>query len=243
MEKSNQKVLILSLLLTVIFVGVLYTYIKRNAEPTQSVSVMDLENGVKSYVAAREIPEQNKITAEDLKEVLVDPESLNEDSIQKKEELIGKYATTNLYENDPFRVNKVASSFEEVVTLEIPFGKRAVTVPINPLSSVAYHPKIGDRVDVVAIFNKETMENLPAFEKNVQISVQNVKVLSYGVITQEEPNPKKETTKIITLLVDPDEAENLIYASVFAEIRFILRGEEDEERVETPGARRDYFKR
>lgn len=251
MEKSNKKVLILSLLLTIVFIGVLYTTIKRSAENSSTkadiskdqVALLDSTDGVKTYVAARDIPEKSKITSEDIKEVFMTSSELQEVFFQSKEDIIGKYTQQTLYENEPFITKKVASTFEEAVRLEIPLGKRAVTVAINELSSVAYHPKIGDWVDVVAIFNKEALENLPHFEKNVQIVLQNVKVLFYGVVTEEVPNPKKETTKIITLLVDPDEAENLIFASVFGDIRFILRGEEDHGRVETPGARRDYFKR
>jgi pilus assembly protein CpaB len=246
MEKSNKKVLILSLLLTVVFIGVLYTYIKRSTEtttPAEQAALLESGDRVKTYVAAKDIPEKSKITEEDIKEVFMDANGLREVSFQSKEEITGKYTQQTLYENEPFITKKVASTFEESVQLEIPTGKRAVTLPINELSVVAFHPKIGDRVDVVAIFNKEQMENIPAFEKNVQIAVQNVKVLSYGVVTEEVKKPKKETTKSITLLVDPDEAENLIFASVFGDIRFILRGEEDDGRVETPGARRDYFKR
>ena len=244
MDKVNKKVLIGSLILTVFFVGVLYVYLSRTNEPMQTANVAESAELTRIYVAARDIPSSRRISSDDIKEVRVASSLLTENAVRNRDELLGKYALQTIYRDEQFIDKRLAVSFEETVEFEVPEGKRAVTIPIDELSSVAYNANIGDRVDVIATFNKENLDNIPVFENSAQIIIQNAKVLSYGVRTQEEPNPQKETTSLITLLVTPQDAERLVYVDVYANsIRLILRGEDDDTDVETTGARRDYFKR
>jgi pilus assembly protein CpaB len=242
MNKVNKKVLILSFLLTIFFVVVLNLYLKKKMVEPVFLRTQESMETRSVLVAASYIPKSKKIVDSDIKEVSMDVSLVNVEGILKKEDILGKYAKQNIYPHEQWMKEKLSETFEETVLLEIPKGKRAVTIPVNALTAVAYHPDIGNLVDVVVVFEKETVGALPEFQRSAQIAIQNAKVLSYGIITPDQPSPRKDSTQMATLLVKAQDAEKLIYASKYAEIRLILKGQGDEETVETTGAVRADFK-
>lgn len=135
---------------------------------------------------------------------------------------------------------------KENIKLKIPDGKRAITIQINELTSLGYNLKHGDVIDVIAIFPEKNIQNEISFKDNVQLILQNIQVLDVNLMNHnlKEQNLNTQEYDTATLLVTPTKAEKLIYAKVFGEIRFLLRGEGDDEFVfGTPGISRDSFKK
>jgi pilus assembly protein CpaB len=114
----------------------------------------------------------------------------------------------------------------------IPKGKRAVSVRVNEIIGVAGFVLPRTRVDVLVSVN-------PGGEKGRSASkmiLQNVEVLAAGQKIEQDSDGKPETVNVITLLVDPEEAEKLTLASHEGEVQLALRNSLDLDAVTTSGA-------
>jgi pilus assembly protein CpaB len=115
----------------------------------------------------------------------------------------------------------------------IPKGKRAVSVRVNEIIGVAGFVLPRTRVDVLVSVN-------PGGEKSRSASkmiLQNVEVLAAGQKIEQDEEGKPETVNVITLLVTPDEAEQLTLASHEGDIALALRNSLDLDDVKTAGVR------
>jgi pilus assembly protein CpaB len=114
----------------------------------------------------------------------------------------------------------------------IPKGKRAVSVRVNEIIGVAGFVLPRTRVDVLVSVN-------PGGEKGKSASkmiLQNVEVLAAGQKIEQDADGKPETVNVITLLVNPEEAEKLTLAGNEGELQLALRNSLDLDSVTTSGA-------
>ena len=117
--------------------------------------------------------------------------------------------------------------------LLIPFGMRAVSVPVDEVSDVAGFVLPHTRVDVlVATTGEGTGGGDKAFSK---VILQNVEVLA---VAQEVEQKKDEPqiVKVVTLLVTPQESERLALASHSGTLRLAMRNYNDNKIVLTSGS-------
>jgi len=113
----------------------------------------------------------------------------------------------------------------------IPKGKRAVSVRVNEIIGVAGFVLPRTRVDVLVSVN-------PGGDKVRSASkliLQNVEVLAAGQKIEQDKEGKPLTVSVITLLVTPKEAEELILASHEGDIGLALRNSLDLDSVLTSG--------
>jgi pilus assembly protein CpaB len=112
----------------------------------------------------------------------------------------------------------------------IPEGMRAVSVKVDEVIGVAGFVLPGTRVDVLATFGDGQ-------EAVTRVILQNVEALAAGQTTQPDAEGKPQTVPVITLLVTPEEAEDLTLAATQGQIQLALRGILDEENILTDGSR------
>src|SRR5690606_36281457 len=103
------------------------------------------------------------------------------------------------------------------LTFSIPPDKRAVSVGVNEVIGVAGFVKPGDRVDVLATFDR----NFSGQDMTTTI-LQDVQVLATAQETESDPE-KAEVTTTVTLAVSLDEAERLTLAEERGTLRLVLR--------------------
>jgi pilus assembly protein CpaB len=114
----------------------------------------------------------------------------------------------------------------------IPAGLRAVSVRVNEVIGVAGYVLPGTRVDVLATLSP-TREQTDVTSKVV---LTNVQVLAAGTkIEQSADGSKPIPVSVVTLLVDPTEAERLTLASTEGKIQLALRNPLDRETPTTTG--------
>jgi pilus assembly protein CpaB len=111
---------------------------------------------------------------------------------------------------------------------KIPTGMRAVSVRSNEVVGVAGFLYPGSHVDVLATFRPEG-NTLPL----TQTILQDVEVITAGQKSQPDPQGKPETVNVVTVLLDPIDAEKLILATNQATIQFVLRNGADKGKPET----------
>ena len=116
----------------------------------------------------------------------------------------------------------------------IPPGLRAVSVRVNEVIGVAGYVLPGTRVDVVVTVSPSGQ----AADMTSKVILTNVQVLAAGTkIERDTDKNKPMPVTVVTLLVNPDEAERLTLASSEGKIQLALRNPLDTQTISTHGVR------
>ena len=149
------------------------------------------------------------------------------------DQVVGRGLIQSVVENELILPSKLAPK-EAGAGLPpvIPAGMRALSVRVNDVISVAGYVLPGTRVDVVTTLNP-TMQQPDVTSKVV---LTNVLVLAAGTrIERDADGGKPVAVSVVTLLVDPIEAERLTLASTEGKIQLALRNPLDKTAPVTPG--------
>ena len=157
------------------------------------------------------------------------------DSFATPAELIGRGLIYPVIQNEPFLPNKLASVGAGAgLPPAIPPGLRAVSVRVNEVIGVAGYVLPGTRVDVVVTVSPSGQ----SADMTSKVILTNVQVLAAGTkIERDTDKNKPMPVTVVTLLVNPDEAERLTLASSEGKIQLALRNPLDTQTVSTHGVR------
>jgi pilus assembly protein CpaB len=149
------------------------------------------------------------------------------------DEVIGRGLILPVIQNEPFLPMKLASKEAgSGLPPAIPPGLRAVSVRVNEVIGVAGYVLPGTRVDVVATVSPTQS----AQDMTSKVILTNVQVLAAGTkIERDTDKNKPMAVSVVTLLVDPDEAERLTLASTEGKIQLALRNPLDKATPATRG--------
>lgn len=195
------------------------------AQSTASVPVV---------VAARDLDVGETLVPEDVRVIDWPGDATPVGYAQAPDEVVGRGVVQTIHANEPVLPFKLAAAdLGRGLSMLVPEGMRAVSVPVNDVVAVAGWVRPGTRVDVIVTLDQRGTEGEPM----TQIVLQNVEVLGADrVIAQDEEGEAVETS-YVTLLVDPENAEKLSLANNNGRLHLALRNNLDQETVETPGIR------
>ena len=108
--------------------------------------------------------------------------------------------------------------------------KRAVSVKVDPVIGVAGFVTPGARVDVLATLRRIDLRDKLPYSK---VILQDVPVLAVDQKLQESRDGDAELVSVVTLEVDPQDAEKLIYSAHEGRLHLALRSPADREIVKT----------
>ena len=205
------------------------TYRYMQNVPTQSVSVPT--SGV--VVAAADMQLGTELRAEDLRLIQWPAGSVPEGAFAKPEELVGRGLIQPIAANELFLPGKLAPK-EAGAGLPpvIQPGYRALSVRVNDVIGVAGYVLPGNRVDVVATVNPTQQPT----DVTSKVILTNVLVLASGTkIERDAKDNKPVSVNVVTMLVNPDEAERLTLASTEGKIQLALRNPLDQTAPQTRG--------
>jgi pilus assembly protein CpaB len=129
-----------------------------------------------------------------------------------------------------------------------PSGKRAVTISVDNISSLAGMIRPGDFVDVIAIIPIpiQTAEGKTASQLGVLPLFQNVLVLAVGqqtgAMARDESRYQKQEagpSPLITLALGPQETSLIAFVQEQGKIRLVLRSPQDNQVQNVPPANWD----
>ena len=193
-----------------------------------------MAHNIQVVVAAYDLPLGTKIELGEVKMTRWSADSIPDGAYTDPKQVIGSYVKNSLVANEPVVRSKLFSGEKTagVMPLLIPFGMRAVSVPVDEVSDVAGFVLPHTRVDVLVATQGGEGAHQGAFSKVV---LQNVEVLA---VAQEVEQKKDEPTvvKVVTLLVTPQEAERLALASHSGSLRLAMRNYNDNKIVLTSGS-------
>ena len=104
---------------------------------------------------------------------------------------------------------------------------RAASIEVNQVSGVSGFVLPGDRVDVLVTIDPRGTEE----QAVTHTILQNVEILAAGQKTQQKDN-NPITVQAVTLLVNPDGAEQVAHAQHEGSITLVLRNPEDQDQVQ-----------
>jgi pilus assembly protein CpaB len=154
-------------------------------------------------------------------------------SFSKVTDVIGRGLIVPVVKNEPILPAKLASK-EAGAGLPpvIPEGMRAVSVRVNEVVGVAGYVLPGNRVDVIATASPTNSRE----DATSKVVLANVQVLTAGTrMEQNQDDNKPVQVTVVTLLVNPEQAERLALASTEGKIQLALRNPLDQSAPETPG--------
>jgi pilus assembly protein CpaB len=210
-------VLVVSAVFAAAVAGLFYRFAGAKSRPAAAVITRPV------VVAAVDLPVGAMIRPSDLKLVSMPQTFLPRNSFSRVEDVQSRAVMGKIFQDEPILQERLAAAGSPSgLAPMIQAGHRAVGVRVNDVISVAGFVQPGMRVDVVLTGHP------PGSQNSVSRTVlQNILVLSAGPILQPEPKGQAINAAVVTLSVDPDQAEILILASAEGKVQLVLRNSTD----------------
>ena len=186
-------------------------------------------------IAAANLDLGASLRPEDVRTIDWPAESVPAGSFEHVEEVVGRGLIQPVVQNEAILPNKLASKDAGAgLAPVIRPGYRALSVRVNDVIGVAGYVLPGTHVDVVVTISP-TQGNGDVTSK---IVLTNVEVLGSGTkIERDTEQGKPIAVTVVTVLVNPAEAEKLTLASTEGKIQLALRNPLDPAAPATPGIR------
>lgn len=227
MDRRFLTVLGVSLVFALVVSSVFYQMTSR-ASSGKKPEAGDLKDLV---LAARPLNIGTTVKAEDIKVTKVPSTQLPKGSFSKVEDVLDRPVVSNVLLDEPLLEGRLARRGDGVgLAPVIPGGMRAVTVRVNDVVGVAGFVLPGMRVDILI-----TGEPPGRGQRTTKTILQNILVLSAGATTQTDQTGKPVNAPNVTLLVTPQQAENITLAQNGGVIQLILRNGGDQNIEKTDG--------
>jgi pilus assembly protein CpaB len=186
-------------------------------------------------VAKSDLSLGTELKADDLRVTEWPKNAVPEGAFSQPSELVGRGLIASVVRNEPILPGKLSSKEAgSGLPPVIPPGKRAVSVKVNEVISVAGYVLPGTIVDVITTANPTSRRE----DMTSKVVLSKVEVLTAGTrLEQDQKDGKPVQVTVVTLLVTPEESEKLALASTEGQIHLALRNPMDRESPKTPGIR------
>ena len=226
------KKLKLIALFAAVIVGLgLYRFLQELNKPQETPHTMVV-------VAAMNIPENTRITAEMVTLRSISDDSLPENYMVDTESVIGMVVTGDVYAGEQIirdRLVRIGDTDTDRNTLAyaVTPGMRAMTIFVDQASGLENFLKPGNRVDIITNYTHETTRAVLNKEEELewvqvsttQLLAQNVQILAVET-TMSKSGAEEYAT--VTLEVTPQDAMNISAASWWGNLRLLLRSPLDD---------------
>jgi len=182
-------------------------------------------------VAARPLPLGTTLTRECVQLKKVPENLLPKGGFSRVEDVIDRPVISAMQADEPVMESRLAArgSGLGLAPLIAP-GMRAIAVRVNDVVGVAGFILPGMRVDVLV-----TGQPAGGSDTYTRTVLQNITVLSAGQTIETDGKSQTITTPVVTLLVNPEQAEALTLANNQGHVQLVLRNSADREVAGTPG--------
>ncbi len=186
-------------------------------------------------VASADLQLGTELHADDVKAIDWPASAVPAGAFATPAEIIGRGLIVSVVQNEPILDAKLAPKEAGVgLPPAIPNGMRAVSVRVNEVIGVAGYVLPGTHVDVLATATPTDKQT----DVTTKLVLSNVQVLTSGTkLEQAGDKGKPIQVTVVTLLVNPEQAERLTLASTEGKIQLALRNPLDPSAPATPGVR------
>jgi Flp pilus assembly protein CpaB len=178
-------------------------------------------------VAARELSPGARIGDGDLALRNIPESYLHPDSVPataaNEKKIEGRPIAVRVTQGEPLLWSHFESANAKLragLSGSVPKGQRAITLPVDIGGGFGNQLRAGDRVDVLGTFNRK--------DREATVTVlQNLLVLSVGGERKEVDGEAALLISSVTLSLDLDEAELLVFAQQHGTLSYVLHGDDD----------------
>ena len=222
-------VLVLAIAAGGVFAFATYNYVQ--GMPTKTVTIPTRP----VVVAATDLEVGAELTKDSVRLIDWPTNAAPANVISDPDDVIGRGLVMPMIQNEPFLDLKMAPKEGGTgLPPAIPQGLRAVSVKVNEVIGVAGYVLPGTRVDVVATVSPTQQST----DMTSKVILTNVQVLAAGTkLEQGSDKDKPIAVSVVTLLVDPEQAERLTLASTEGKIQLALRNPLDKTTPVTRGVK------
>lgn len=140
-------------------------------------------------------------------------------SFSRIEDCVGRSLITPVAQNEPILEQKLAPKAAGVgLPAAIPEGMRAVSVRVDDVVGVSGFAMPGTMVDVMV-----TGQPTGGTDSVTRTILEDVRVLAAGQAVEQDKEGKPKTVSVVTLLLTPEQADQLTMASTEGRIHLSLR--------------------
>jgi pilus assembly protein CpaB len=206
-----------------------YNYLQ-NAPTVKTVSVPTRS----VIVATNDLQLGAELRADDVKAIEWPASSVPAGAFGRTTDLIGRGLIIPVVQNEPILEGKLApKEAGSGLPPAIPTGMRAMSVRVNEVIGVAGYVLPGTHVDVLVTASPTDQHT----DTTSKLVLPNVLVLTAGTKLEQGSDKKPQAVTVVTLLVNPEQAERLTLASTDGKIQLALRNPLDQTAPLTPGVR------
>jgi pilus assembly protein CpaB len=145
----------------------------------------------------------------------------------KPDGLVGRIVLFPLAANQPIIERQLAAAGSTAgLATKIPDGMRAISLRSDQIVGVAGFLLPGTHVDVLV-----TYRAVGTPDSITSTVLQDAQVIATGQKMEPDPDGKPTTTDVVTLLVNPEQAEKVVEASAMGSVHFVLRNGSDHEQL------------
>jgi pilus assembly protein CpaB len=177
--------------------------------------------------AAKDLDAGEVLTADDLKMVEWSSGQKLDGAFAKTDGLAGRVLMTPLTADQPIVDRELASAGAGLgLATRIPAGMRAISLKSDEVVGVAGFMTPGTHVDVLVTYHTQ-LSPIP----ETQTVLQDVQILAVDQKTTPDPQGRATTANVVTLLVNPEDAEKAVLACAQGSVHFVLRNGTDHDHV------------
>lgn len=248
MQKQRLIILGVAVVLIIFSVVMLLTYLNNQKQAVIQAANRKLQqiqaSQVSVLVAKQDIPKGTTVEAELFEQAIIPKEYVQPQAATSLDRIAGMVTLAPISKNEQITMSKLMSPREATgaggsLAMSTPVGKRAITISVDNISSVAGMVSPGDYVDVIATLPVpvRTAEGKQEAQAAVIPLFQNVLVLAVGqqigALTPQqrqgryEKEEKREASPLITLALNSQEASLLAFVQEQGKVRLTLRSPAD----------------
>lgn len=179
---------------------------------------------VRVVAAVDELPAGTPLTPQNLKVVQWPSSMPLTGAFSRPEQVVGRSLIYPVNSNQPVVENDLAAPGSGLgLSVKIPEGMRAISIRSNDVVGVAGFIYPGSHVDVLLTYRPDT-----ASAPLTQTILQDVDVLTAGQTLEPDPKGRPEAVNVVTVLLNPRDAQKLVLATQQGSVQFVLRNGADQ---------------
>lgn len=227
---------ILGIILAITAIFLIQSYVQ--SERQKLLELSKAKGIVKVVIAKQDIPARKKITPEMLVVKRIPVEGRESEALGSIDSVAGKIAIRDIIQGQQITASLILlPQSRRTLAFKTPEGKRALTIPVDKISSIEGMINPGDYVDIIGNFPFSQSVEGKTYTQNIVVPMfQNVLVLAVGTRTEmvlSKGKGKPTPASTITIALSPEEAALFTYALEVGKIKLLLRSQLDTEVVTT----------
>jgi len=212
----NRNRALIALVVAIVIAVIASRFVYRQIQQASAVKPLPVSHIV---VASRPLALGTPLTAQDLTLITWPQDTPLAGSFTRVQDCIGRSLITPISKNEPILEVKLAPKEAGVgLPAAIPVGMRAVSVRVDDVVGVSGFAMPGTMVDVMATGTPEG-----GGDSLTRTIIQDVRVLAAGQTVEQDTQGKPKTVGVVTLLLTPEQADQLTMASTDNRIHLALR--------------------